>query len=107
MTEILNISIYHYLFVAIILFATGLLGIIFSKNMFKILIATEIMFSGIIINFITFSSYGSSDIIKGGIFALFIIILTTLQIGIGITLIINIFKFKKYADTDNIGELKG
>ena len=107
MTDYITISVSHYVIAGLVLFITGLLGTVLSKNLFRILISLTIMFSGIIINFATFSAYNYSELHSGGIFALFIIILSTLQISVGIALSVNIHKFKNNVNTDEIGELRG
>lgn len=107
MTEVLNFGIYHFLAVAALMFITGISGLIFSKNMLKLLISAQIMFLGIIINFAAFSAFSEAEISKGGIFALFITVLVTLQIAACVAFIFNINKFKNDVNSDSIGELKG
>lgn len=107
MTEVLNFGIYHFLTVAVVMFITGICGLIFAKNLLKLLISAQIMFLGIIINFVSFSAFSDSEVGKGGIFALFITVLVTLQIATGIAFIFNINKFKNNVNSDSIGELKG
>ena len=107
MTEYISVSVSHYVVTGLILFLTGLLGVIFSKNLFRILISLTIMFSGIIINFASFSAYNYDKSHHGGIFALFVMAFVTLQTAVGIALSSNIFKFKDSIKTDDIGELRG
>ena len=92
MTEIITLSVSHYIIAGLLLFLTGLLGTVISKNLFRILISLSIMFSGIIVNFAAFSAYNYSELHTGGIFALFIIILSALQTAVGVAFAVNIFK---------------
>ena len=48
----ISISIYHYLFIGLMVFLIGLIGSIIAKNVIKVLIAIEFMLTGININFI-------------------------------------------------------
>lgn len=107
MTEIFDIGIYHFLAVGVILFVTGICGMIFTKNLLKLLISSQIMFFGTVINFAAFSSYFGADVSKGGIFALFITVLVILQTAVGTAFVFNINKFKNDVNSDSIGELKG
>ena len=107
MIDFCDITVSHYAVLGLILFITGISGAIMSKNIIKVLISLVIMFSGITINFATFSAHHYFEANTGGIFALFIIIFTTLQTAVGIALANNIFKFGNSTNTDNIGEFKG
>lgn len=108
MTDLLtDIGLYHYLLTALILFITGFCGIIISKNLLKILISLEIMFCGVTLNLAAFTVFCDEQHMKGVILAIFIILLTTVQITIGITIAINIFYRKSTLNIDNIGDLKG
>lgn len=52
----MEITMYHYLFIGMLMFLIGLLGSVLVKNMIKVLISIEIMLLGVNINFETFAS---------------------------------------------------
>ena len=49
----MEITMYHYLFIGMLMFLIGLLGSVLVKNMIKVLISIEIMLLGVNINFAT------------------------------------------------------
>ncbi len=102
-----DIGIYHFLILSLSLFLIGLFGVAVSKHILKILISLEIMFSAATLNVATFAVYSDETHFKGGILALFIIVLSVIHIIIATAITINIFKFKQTANIENIGELKG
>ena len=53
----MEITMYHYLFIGMLMFLIGLLGSVLVKNMIKVLISIEIMLLGVNINFVTFASF--------------------------------------------------
>ena len=53
----MEISIYHYLFIGLILFILGLTGSMVCKNVIKVLICLEFILTGVNINFATFAKY--------------------------------------------------
>ena len=53
----MEITMYHYLSIGLLLFLIGLLGSVIVKNVIKVLISIEIMLLGININFITFAAF--------------------------------------------------
>ena len=67
----MEITIYHYLFVGLIIFLTGLAGSILAKNVIKVLIAIEFMLTGVNINFVTFATYCDNGNFSGYVMTLF------------------------------------
>lgn len=103
----MNISLTHYLIVALILFSIGLFGVIISKNIIRILISIELMLNAVNINFVAFASYNDGLLVNGMIFALFITAISAAQVAIGIAILICIFRHKHSINSEKIGELKG
>ena len=67
----MEITMYHYLFIGMLMFLIGLLGSVLVKNMIKVLISIEIMLLGVNINFVTFASFCDNVKFDGYIIALF------------------------------------
>lgn len=107
MDSFINIGLYHFIAIALMLFSLGIFGILVSKNLLKTLISLEIMFCGITLNLAAFSVYCDVSHFKGSIFALAVIILTSLHLVTGLAISLNIYKFKGTTEIDEIGELRG
>ena len=99
------ITIYHYLFVGLILFLIGLLGSMIAKNVIKVLIAIEIMLTGININFITFTSYCGGGRFDGYVFALFYIGIGAVELAVALYIFYLMFKKKESDNIDLYSEL--
>lgn len=104
---IINITLYHYLILALILFAIGFTGLVISKNLIKALIYIELIMSAINLNFIAFTSFKNYIFLKGMVFSLFITAVSAVQSAIGLVLIYLIFKNRKTLMSEEIEELKG
>lgn len=102
-----EISLIHYLILALIIFATGFLGLILSKNLIKSLICIELIMSAVNINFIAFTSYKNYMFLTGMVFSMFVIAVSALQTAIGIVLIYLIYKNKSTLSSEEIEELRG
>ena len=100
-TQSLNhpITLYHYLFVGLILFLIGILGSILAKNVIKVLIAIEFMLTGVNINFITFAAYCGNDKFDGFITALFYTGLGAVELAVALYIFYLMFREK---ESDNI-----
>ena len=68
----MEITMYHYLFIGMLMFLIGLLGSVLVKNMIKVLISIEIMLLGVNINFVTFASFCDNVKFDGYIMALLV-----------------------------------
>lgn len=107
MENLINIEFYHFLPVALFLFVIGLLGVIISKNIIRILISFQIMFGGIVLNFGAFAAYCDTSHFKGIVLSLFIIVFTVLHIVVCLAVYAELYKFKQSSNIEDFGELKG
>ena len=80
----IEITMYHYLFIGLVLFVLGLVGSIFVKNVIKVLISIEMMLLGVNINFVTFASYCDNIDFNGYIMALFYVGLGAVELAVAL-----------------------
>ena len=104
---VLDIGLYHYLFLALILFMIGFFGAIISKNTLKVLISIEFMLTAVNINFIAFASFFDNVKLNGFIFSLFYIAVGATEIAIALAIFYLMFKTKNSVNTEDYNELKG
>lgn len=104
---IFDIGLYHYLFLALILFMIGFLGTIISKNILKVLICIEFMLTAVNINFIAFASFFDNIKLNGFVFSLFYIAVGAVEIAIALAIFYLMFRTKQSVNTEDYNELKG
>lgn len=104
---IFDIGLYHYLFLALILFLIGFFGAIVAKNILKVLISVEFMLTAVNINFIAFASFFDNIKLDGFVFSLFYIALGATEIAIALAIFYLMFKTKNSINTEDYNELKG
>lgn len=102
---IFDIGLYHYLFLALILFMIGFFGTIISKNILKVLISVEFMLTAVNINFIAFASFFDNVKLNGLVFSLFYIALGAAEIAIALAIFYLMFKTKNSVNTEDYNEL--
>lgn len=103
---ILDIGLYHYLFLALVLFLIGFFGAIVSKNVLKVLISVEFMLTAVNINFIAFASFFDNIKLQGFIFSLFYIAVGAVEIAIALAIFYLMFKTKQSVNTEDYTEGK-
>ena len=94
----IEITMYHYLFIGLVLFVLGLVGSIFVKNIIKVLISIEMMLLGVNINFVTFASYCDNIDFNGYIMALFYVGLGAVELAVALYIFYLMYQ-KKESDS--------
>ena len=99
-------TVIQFVLVGMALFSIGLYGVITRKNAVLILASVELMLAGVNINMVTFDTYLQDQLHAGQIFSLFIIALAAAEVGIGIAIILLIFRNLQTADIDSLDLMK-
>lgn len=101
----MEITMYHYLFIGMLMFLIGLLGSVLVKNMIKVLISIEIMLLGVNINFVTFASFCDNVKFDGYIMALFYVGLGAVELAVALYLFYLMFQKKGSDSIEHYKEL--
>ena len=101
----MEIGLVHYLAVGAILFTVGVLGIFLNrKNVIIILMSVELILLAVNINFVAFSAY-LGDLV-GQVFALFVLTIAAAEVGVGLAIVLLIYRNLHTADLDDLEVLK-
>jgi NADH-quinone oxidoreductase subunit K len=100
------IGLTHYLTVAAILFAIGVIGIFINrKNVIVILMSIELILLAVNINFVAFSAYLND--ISGQVFSIFILTVAASETAIGLAILVVFYRNRKSVAVEDINVLKG
>jgi NADH:ubiquinone oxidoreductase subunit K len=92
------------LFFAAILFAAGIYGVLARRNAVLVLMSVELMLNAVNLNLVAFSQYLHN--LAGQVFALFVITVAAGEIGIGLAIVILIYRNRETIDVDEVDLLK-
>jgi NADH:ubiquinone oxidoreductase subunit K len=92
------------LFFSALLFSAGVYGVLARRNAIMVLMAIELMLNAVNVNLIGFSAYLKD--ITGQIFALFIIAVAAAEVGIGLAIVILLFRNRESINVDEVNLLK-
>jgi NADH-quinone oxidoreductase subunit K len=96
----------HYLILAAMLFAIGVVGIFLNrKNLIVLLMAIELMLLAVNLNFIAFSHFLHDA--AGQLFVFFILTVAAAESGIGLAILVVLFRNLSSIDVDDLDSLKG
>lgn len=100
------IPLEHFLIISAILFCTGIAIVIMKRNVVVILMGIELILNAANINLVAFSQYDNT-MLKGNMFALFIIVIAAAEAAVALAIILNVYHHFQTANIDEIKELKG
>ena len=92
------------LFFSAILFSAGVYGVLARRNAVLVLMSIELMLNAVNVNLVGFSAALHS--ITGQIFALFVIAVAAAEVGIGLAIVILIFRNRESINVDEVNLLK-
>ncbi len=92
----------QFLVVSASLFAMGIYGLLVRRNIVLILLSVELMLNAVNINLVAFESYLVTADATGQIFALFVITVAAAEVGIGLAIVLMIFRNRKSANVDDL-----
>jgi NADH:ubiquinone oxidoreductase subunit K len=87
-----------------ILFSTGVYGVLARRNAVLVLMSIELMLNAVNINLVAFSQRLQD--ISGQVFALFVITVAAAEVGIGLAIVILIYRNRETINVDEVNLLK-
>jgi len=107
MYEVDSVGLVSVLLFAAALFSVGLYGAMSRKAAVSILMSLEIMIFAISINMIALAQFVPGAQLHGWQFSAFIMVIAAVEIGIGLSLVVAIYRRVKTSDIQDMKELKG
>lgn len=95
----------QFLFFAAILFSIGVYGVLTRKNGVLVLMSVELILNAVNINLVAFGAYKSD--LSGQIFALFTIAVAAAEVGVGLAIVLLIYRNRRSIDISDSNMLKG
>jgi NAD(P)H-quinone oxidoreductase subunit 4L len=95
----------EFLFLAAFLFCTGVYGVLAKKNAVLVLMSIELILNAVNINLLAFGAF--DDTITGQVFALFVIAVAAAEVGVGLAIVLLIYRNRQSIDLSEVDLMKG
>ena len=95
----------YFLILAAFLFCVGVYGVLARRNGVLVLMSVELMLNAVNINLVAFSAFREN--VGGQIFALFVITIAAAEVGVGLAIVLLIYRNLRSPDLDKVDQLKG
>lgn len=106
MVDILEIvGINNYIYLTVLLFAIGVLGILYRRSTIVMLMSVELMLAAANLLLAIFSVYHQDT--AGQVFVVFSMAVAAAEVAVGLAILVSIFRNIGSIDIDNLKNLKG
>ncbi|MBI2932301.1 MAG: NADH-quinone oxidoreductase subunit NuoK [Planctomycetes bacterium] len=97
-----------YIALSAVVFSIGAYGAIARRNLLIVLMSIELMLNGVNVALIAFARhYWDSLEVAGHAFVLMVMAVAAAEVGVGLALMIALFRTRKTVDAGELRELKG
>lgn len=76
----------------------GLIGFLSRRNLIVMFLSTEVMFQGVIVNLVAFGRLWEN--VDGQVFALFLLVIAAVEAGLGLGLVVMLYRRKGTLDAE-------
>ncbi|MBL7886461.1 MAG: NADH-quinone oxidoreductase subunit NuoK [Flavobacterium sp.] len=106
MNNILNeVGIENYLFLSVLLFCIGILGVLYRRNSIIVFMSIEIMLNAVNLLFVAFSAYHQDS--EGQVFVFFSMAVAAAEVAVGLAILVAVFRNIGSIDISKLKNLKG
>ena len=99
-----SVPLSWYLLLSAILFALGVAGFLFRKNIITVFMSIELMLKAVNLSFVAFSYQFKQ--VDGHIYAFFVMVVAAAEAAVGLGIILTVFKNRATLHIDEVSSLK-
>jgi NADH:ubiquinone oxidoreductase subunit K len=98
----------QFLLLAAFLFCVGVYGVMARKNAVLVLMSVELILNSVNINLVALGVYrGDAQAIVGQVFSLFVIAVAAAEVGVGLAIVLLIYRNRASIDLSEVDLMKG
>jgi NADH:ubiquinone oxidoreductase subunit K len=95
----------EFLLLGAVLFCTGVYGVIVRRNAILVLMSIELILNAVNLNFVAFALRNGN--IDGQVFALYIVAVAAAEVGVGLAIVLLIYRNRRSVSLDELSAMKG
>lgn len=96
----------YFLILSAMLFSIGMYGVLARRNAILILLSVELMLTAVNINFVAFGRYVTPVTAVGFMYTIFAMASGAAEIGVGLAIILSVYRGRKTVNVDEVDLLK-
>ncbi len=95
----------QFLLLSAVLFSIGVYGVLARRNGVLVLMSIELILNAVNINLIAFGAHHGT--VAGQVFALFVIAVAAAEVGVGLAIVLLLYRNRQSIDLTRVDQLKG
>ena len=95
----------QFLLLSAVLFSIGVYGVLARRNGVLVLMSIELILNAVNINLVAFGAYHGQ--VAGQVFALFTVAVAAAEVGVGLAIVLLIYRNTRSIDLDQVAQMKG
>jgi len=95
----------NFLLLGAVLFSIGVFGVIARRNAVMVLMSVELVLNSVNLNLVAFALMNNT--IDGQVFALFVIAVAAAEVGVGLAMVLMVYRNRRSIALDALSEMKG
>jgi NADH:ubiquinone oxidoreductase subunit K len=95
----------NFLLLGAVLFCIGVFGVIARRNAVMVLMSVELILNAVNLNLIAFALMNSN--VDGQVFALYVIAVAAAEVGVGLAMVLLVYRNRRSIALDELSEMKG
>ena len=99
-----QVPISWFLTLSAVLFALGVAGFLFRRNIITVFMSIELMLNAVNLSFVTFS-YQHKEV-NGHLFTFFVMVVAAAEAAVGLAIILTVFKNRGTLNIDEVNSMK-
>jgi NADH-quinone oxidoreductase subunit K len=99
-----SVPLNWYLLLSAVLFALGVAGFLFRKNIITVFMSIELMLNAVNLSFVAFSYQFKQ--VDGHIYSFFVMVVAAAEAAVGLGIILTVFKNRATLHIDEVSSLK-
>jgi NADH:ubiquinone oxidoreductase subunit K len=95
----------NFLLLGAVLFCIGVYGVIARRNAVMVLMSVELILNSVNLNLIAFALMNEN--VDGQVFALYVIAIAAAEVGVGLAMVLLVYRNRRSIALDALSEMKG
>ena len=95
----------EFLLLGAVLFCIGVYGVLARRNAVLVLMSIELILNAVNLNFIAFALRNGN--VEGQVFALYIIAVAAAEVGVGLAIVLLVYRNRRSVALDELSTMKG
>ncbi|HLM29967.1 MAG TPA: NADH-quinone oxidoreductase subunit NuoK [Acidimicrobiales bacterium] len=100
-----DLMLNQFLLLGAILFCVGVYGVLAKRSAVLVLMSVELILNAVNINLLAFGALAGD--VTGAVFALFVIAVAAAEVGVGLAIVLAIYRNSHSVDLNDVDTMKG